>query len=58
MNRFSLANKVIVITGAAGLLGINHVQAIADAGGVPVLIDIDGSQLQSTVEEFKKNSQH
>jgi NAD(P)-dependent dehydrogenase (short-subunit alcohol dehydrogenase family) len=54
MNRFSLANKVIVITGAAGLLGINHVQAIADAGGVPVLIDIDGSRLQSTVEEFKK----
>ena len=54
MKRFSLANKVVVVTGAAGLLGINHVQAIADAGGVPVLIDIDRSRLQSTVEEFKK----
>jgi NAD(P)-dependent dehydrogenase (short-subunit alcohol dehydrogenase family) len=54
MNQFSLAKKVIVVTGAAGLLGKNHVQAIADAGGIPVLIDIDRSRLQSTVEEFKE----
>ncbi len=56
MNQFSLANKVIVITGAAGLLGKNHVQAIADAGGVPILLDIDRSRLQSTVEEFKETN--
>ncbi|CAB4660418.1 unannotated protein [freshwater metagenome] len=54
MNQFSLANKVVVVTGAAGLLGKNHVKAIADAGGVPVLIDIDRSRLQLVVEEFKK----
>ena len=54
MNQFSLANKVVVVTGAAGLLGKNHVQAIADAGGMPVLIDIDNARLLSTVEEFKK----
>jgi NAD(P)-dependent dehydrogenase (short-subunit alcohol dehydrogenase family) len=53
MNQFSLTNKVVVVTGAAGLLGKNHVQAIANAGGTPVLIDIDKPRLQSTVEEFK-----
>lgn len=37
---FSLAGQVVVVTGAAGLLGRQHVEAIACAGGVPVLLDI------------------
>ncbi len=54
MSQFSLANKVVVVTGAAGLLGKSHIHAIVSAGGVPVLIDIDESRLKSMVEEFKK----
>ena len=54
MNQFSLADKVVVVTGAAGLLGKNHVHAIVSAGGVPVLIDIDESRLKIVVEDFKK----
>ena len=38
---FSLEGKVVVITGGAGLLGIQHAEAIADLGGIPVLIDIN-----------------
>ena len=53
MNQFSLLNKVVVVTGAAGLLGRNHVQAIADAGGIPVLIDIDALNMKSVIEEFE-----
>lgn len=37
---FSLRDRVIVITGAAGLLGRQHAEAVASAGGVPVLLDL------------------
>lgn len=37
---FSLKGKVIVITGAAGLLGRHHAEVIARNGGTPVLLDI------------------
>ncbi|HEY0666721.1 MAG TPA: SDR family oxidoreductase [Sphingobacteriaceae bacterium] len=37
---FSLNGKVIVITGAAGLLGRHHAEVISRNGGTPVLLDI------------------
>ncbi|HEY2405606.1 MAG TPA: SDR family oxidoreductase [Polyangiaceae bacterium] len=38
--RFDLSGRVVLITGAAGLLGLEHAEAIASAGGTPVLGDI------------------
>ena len=38
---FDLTGKVAVITGGAGLLGEKHAEAIAEFGGVPILLDID-----------------
>jgi NAD(P)-dependent dehydrogenase (short-subunit alcohol dehydrogenase family) len=35
---FSLKNKVIVVTGGTGILGGSFVKAIADAGGIPVIL--------------------
>ena len=43
---FSLAGKVIVITGAAGLLGRQHAEAVASVGGIPVLLDIQAEAVQ------------
>lgn len=37
---FSLEDNVVVITGGAGLLGSKHAEAVAEAGGRPVLLDI------------------
>jgi NAD(P)-dependent dehydrogenase (short-subunit alcohol dehydrogenase family) len=37
---FSLEGRVAIVTGGAGLLGVRHAEAIASAGGVPVLADI------------------
>jgi NAD(P)-dependent dehydrogenase (short-subunit alcohol dehydrogenase family) len=37
---FDLSGRVAVITGGAGLLGMKHAEIIAEAGGVPVLLDL------------------
>jgi NAD(P)-dependent dehydrogenase (short-subunit alcohol dehydrogenase family) len=47
-NLFDLSGRVAVITGGAGLLGEQHARAIASAGGIPVLVDI---QRQRTSEK-------
>ncbi|MFC1544734.1 SDR family oxidoreductase [Gemmatimonadota bacterium] len=38
---FSLHDRVVVITGGAGLLGRRFAQVVLDAGGCPVVADID-----------------
>jgi NAD(P)-dependent dehydrogenase (short-subunit alcohol dehydrogenase family) len=40
LHKFRLDGRVAVITGGGGLMGVQHAQAIAEAGGVPVLWDI------------------
>ena len=49
---FSLQDKVIVITGALGLLGRKHAEAIASFSGTPVLIDLDIDKLNKFVDEL------
>jgi len=39
-NIFNLTGRVIVITGAAGLLGQKHAEAVACFGGTPILLDL------------------
>ena len=50
---FTLKNKVIVVTGAGGLLGFEYCKAIINAKGIPILIDINEKLLKSKVEELK-----
>lgn len=49
---FSLTGKVVVITGAAGLLGRQHAEAVATAGGIPVLLDIRAEAVQELANEI------
>ena len=51
---FSLNGKVVVITGAAGLLGRKHADAIAAFDGIPILLDIDSSALTDLSDEINK----
>jgi NAD(P)-dependent dehydrogenase (short-subunit alcohol dehydrogenase family) len=49
---FSLSGKICVITGGAGLLGFQHAQAIASAGGTPVLVDIDQKRAADRAQQI------
>jgi NAD(P)-dependent dehydrogenase (short-subunit alcohol dehydrogenase family) len=51
---FSLKDKVIVVTGASGLLGREHIDAIASFGGVPILLDLNQEVLDSQVIKLNK----
>lgn len=52
LDLFRLEGRVIVVTGAAGLLGKMHVRAILDSGGFPVLLDISRSALENAEAEL------
>jgi NAD(P)-dependent dehydrogenase (short-subunit alcohol dehydrogenase family) len=45
--RFSLEGRVVAITGGAGLLGRKHAEAVAEAGGIPVLLDIGAEVVEA-----------
>lgn len=47
---FRLDGKIIVVTGAAGLLGKKHVEAISSYGGTPILLDL----FQDKVDDIAK----
>jgi NAD(P)-dependent dehydrogenase (short-subunit alcohol dehydrogenase family) len=49
---FSLKGRVAIVTGGAGLLGVRHGEAIAAAGGVPVLADIRGADAAARATEI------
>jgi NAD(P)-dependent dehydrogenase (short-subunit alcohol dehydrogenase family) len=49
---FDLTERVALITGGAGLLGVKHGEAIAELGGVPVLIDISEERANAAAQKL------
>jgi NAD(P)-dependent dehydrogenase (short-subunit alcohol dehydrogenase family) len=49
---FDLTGRVAIITGGAGLLGVKHAQAIARAGGIPVLFDLHLAAAETRAKEI------
>jgi NAD(P)-dependent dehydrogenase (short-subunit alcohol dehydrogenase family) len=51
-NTFRLDGKIIVITGASGLLGRKHAEAIACYGGTPILLDLSLESVTNIAEKL------
>jgi len=54
LDRFDLSGRVAAITGGAGLLGRKHAEAIAEAGGRPVLVDLDEARAAAAAAELAR----
>jgi NAD(P)-dependent dehydrogenase (short-subunit alcohol dehydrogenase family) len=53
-NLFNLSGKVIVVTGACGLLGRSHCEAIASVGGIPIVLDLDQIEVEKLASEISQ----
>ena len=51
---FDIQGKVFIVTGGAGLLGVQHAVAIARKNGIPILLDINASKLKIATDKLKK----
>jgi NAD(P)-dependent dehydrogenase (short-subunit alcohol dehydrogenase family) len=51
---FKIDGKVVIITGAAGLLGKGYAEVIAAYGGVPVLLDLHKHVVDKLASELNK----
>lgn len=49
-----LKGRVAVITGGSGLLGRKHAEAIAEFGGIPVLVDLRGPHTRKAAAEIQE----
>jgi NAD(P)-dependent dehydrogenase (short-subunit alcohol dehydrogenase family) len=49
---FSLEGKIVIVTGAMGLLGRKHAESIAVFGGTPILIDINAEKIEDFSNEL------
>jgi len=54
---FRLDGKIIVITGAAGLLGQKHAEAIAAYGGTPILLDLSEEAVTKLADQLNQKYQ-
>lgn len=50
---FDLTGRVAVITGGAGLLGNKHAEAIAELGGIPVIVDIEQARCEQVAARIQ-----
>lgn len=58
LDKFRLDDKVVMITGGAGLLGRKHAEAVLDAGGTAVLLDITDESLHNAMRELGEKYNH
>ena len=50
---YDISSRVFLITGGAGLMGKQHAMAVAEAGGQPILIDIDDQSAREVANEVE-----
>ena len=53
--KFNLKDHVVIITGGAGLLGGKHAEAVAEIGGIPILVDINEESAKEKAQKIEKS---
>lgn len=53
-NPFNLENKIVLVTGAAGLLAEQHIDVVLENKGKLVLVDIDINKLKKIKKQYDK----
>lgn len=56
LSKFDLTGKTALITGAAGLLGVEHAAALLESGATVILTDIDGAALQAAQSQLARRA--
>jgi len=51
-----LQNKIVVITGGLGLLGLSFAKEIVGEGGIVILVDINAKNAKTVIEELNNNT--
>lgn len=54
LNKFDLCDRTALITGAAGLLGVEHAAALLECGASVVLTDVSESELSAAMVRLSK----
>lgn len=57
LDKFDLSEELVVVTGAAGLLGTKHVEALVEVNATVIALDINDNALNSLKEHISKNYQ-
>lgn len=55
LNKFKVTDKVVVITGGAGLLGQKHAEAVIEGEGIPILLDVSKDALNNAKERLSSD---
>lgn len=51
-DQFDLSGRVCVITGGAGFLGLQFAEAVAEMGGIPVLLDMSAEAIDKGIKQI------
>lgn len=51
--KFYIKDKVVIITGGAGLLGRKHAEAVIEGEGIPILLDISEDALEDAQRQLR-----
>lgn len=54
IEKFFIENRVVIITGGAGLLGKKHAEAVIEGKGIPVLLDVSSVAIENAKRELKE----